>query len=133
MHRSAAEHTLEFLLAFDGRRHWYDGGYSLKFEIQRVVPTATRPHGLRYSFTLHDAKGKRLIGFDNAHSLKARKRGRQRLPVADHWHRTEKDRGRPYIFKDAETLLDDFFTEVDRELLERGVPLDAVTDEDDRS
>ncbi|MFM2290026.1 MAG: hypothetical protein RL684_3169 [Pseudomonadota bacterium] len=31
MHRNAAEHTLEFLLAFNGRRHWYEGGYSLKF------------------------------------------------------------------------------------------------------
>ena len=119
MHRSAAEHTLEFLLAFDGRRHWYDGGYSLKFEIRRVAPTATRPHGLRYSFTLHDPKGKRLIGFDNAHALKARQRSRPRLPIADHWHRTEKDRGRPYVFRDAETLLDDFFAEVERVLQER--------------
>lgn len=29
------ERTLEFLLDFDGRRHWYEGGYSVKFEIRR--------------------------------------------------------------------------------------------------
>jgi hypothetical protein len=29
--------------------------------------------------------------------------------------------GRPYEFKDAETLLDDFFDEVERVLRERGI------------
>jgi hypothetical protein len=41
------EHTLEFLLAFDGRIHRYFGGYWLKFEIRRVSVTAAQPHGLR--------------------------------------------------------------------------------------
>jgi hypothetical protein len=133
MRKDATEHTLEFLLAFDGRRHWYEGGYSLKFEIRRVAPSVERPHGLRYSFTLHDPKGKRLVGFDNAHSPKARSRSGKRRPVADHWHRTDRDRGRPYVFRNAEALLDDFFTEVERVLAERGVPLDTVTDKDERS
>lgn len=134
MVRYAAEHTLEFLLAFDGRRHWYERGYSLKFQIRRVAPTALRPHGLRYAFTLHDPKGKRLIGFDNAHPPKAeRARGRRRAVVADHWHRSAGDPGRPYAFKDAAKLLDDFFTAVERVLKERGVPLDVATDEDERS
>jgi hypothetical protein len=65
----APEHTLEFLLAFDGRRHVYPEGYHLRFEIRRVAPTSERPHGLRYSFTLHDRNGKRLLGFDNAHGV----------------------------------------------------------------
>jgi len=30
----------------------------VKFEIRRVEPTTERPHGLRYSLTLHDPKGK---------------------------------------------------------------------------
>ena len=69
---SGLEHALEFLLAFDGQRHWYDGGYHTKFEIARVRATPERPHGLRYSFTLHDPQGKRLLGYDNAHRVPAR-------------------------------------------------------------
>jgi len=62
MGREPAEHTLEFLLDFDGRTHWYAGGYRVRFEIRRVKKTKARPHGLRYSFTLHDPSGARLIG-----------------------------------------------------------------------
>lgn len=36
------EHTLEFLLAFDGRRHWYEGGYYVRFQIKRVKATSER-------------------------------------------------------------------------------------------
>jgi hypothetical protein len=35
--------------------------------------------------------------------------------------RTESDPGRPYEFKDADTLLQDFFREVRRILTERGI------------
>jgi hypothetical protein len=63
----APEHTLEFLLSFDGRLHWYAEGYFVKFEIKRAAPSKERPHGLRYSLTLHGPGGKRLVGFDNAH------------------------------------------------------------------
>ncbi|MGH6953211.1 MAG: toxin-antitoxin system TumE family protein, partial [Alphaproteobacteria bacterium] len=97
MRQSAPEHSLEFLLAFDGRRHWYEGGYYVKFEIKRVRPTSRRPHGLRYSFTLHDPSGNRLVGFDNAHLVPVKGSRLKRKPVeADHWHRTGKDPGRPY-------------------------------------
>jgi hypothetical protein len=132
MSQDAAEHTLEFLLDFDGRYHWYEGGYYLKFEMKRIAPTGLRPHGLRYSFTLHDRSGTRLIGFDNAHALRARRtQGRKSEPPADHWHRGELDPGRPYKFQDAETLLQDFFSEVERLLNERGIPLDNVTHVDE--
>lgn len=125
--RKAAEHTLEFLLAFDGRRHWCEGGYWLKFEIKRVETSEGRPHGLSYSFTLHAPDGTRLVGFDNAHRVppegsRFKKRGRS----MDHWHRTESDPGRPYAFKDAEKLIEDFFNEVERVLTERGVSLAVV-------
>jgi hypothetical protein len=46
--------------------------------------------------------------------------------AADHWHRTEDDPGRPYVFKDAETLLDDFFDAVERVLRARGVGLRVI-------
>ena len=119
---SAAEHTLEFLLAFDGRVHWLEQGYWLKFQIRRVEPTAERPHGLRYAFTLHGPEGGRLVGFDNAHGVPAAgSHFKERPAAADHWHRTETDEGRPYAFVSAEQLVADFFAEVRRVLTERGV------------
>lgn len=123
---TAPEHTLEFLLAFDGRLHWLEQGYWLKFEIKRVEMTIERPHGLRYSFTLHDPDGKRLVGFDNAHRVPAiGSRFKEQPVAADHWHRTEDDEGRPYSFVSAEKLVEDFFAEVRRVLAKRGVS-DAV-------
>ena len=35
----------------------------------------------------------------------------KKTPASHHWHRTETDPGRPYQFKGAETLIDDFFDE----------------------
>src|SRR5687768_4565681 len=106
VHREA-EHGLELLLAFDRRIHPLEAGYWLKFEIERVAASQERPHGLRYSFTLHAPDGERLIGFDNAHGVRPRGARLKPAPQAsDHWHRTEDDPGRPYVFKDAETLID---------------------------
>jgi hypothetical protein len=116
------DHTLEFILAFDGRIHHLEDGSRIKFEIKRVKPAKSRPHGLSYSFTLHAPDGTRLIGFDNAHGVPAPgSRFKKRPPASDHWHQTATDPGRPYAFKDADTLLQDFFCEVRRVLSERGV------------
>jgi hypothetical protein len=55
--------------------------------------------------------------------------GRKKATAAsDHWHRTADDVGRPYKFIDAETLLDNFFDEVERILTELDVPLQVVAD-----
>jgi hypothetical protein len=127
------EHQLEFLLAFDGRVHHLEEGYWLKFEIKRVEATDERPHGLSYSFTLHAPDGRRLVGFDNAHGVAARGSRFKRRPRSnDHWHRTERDPGRPYAFKGAETLIDDFFGEVERVLSEHGIAATVVEVEDTR-
>ena len=127
MNEPGSEHTLEYLLAFDGREHHYPDGYFVKFEIKRVDPTPERPHGLRYSFTLHGPNGVRLVGFDNAHPVAAVGGRYKRKPVAaDHWHRTENDPGRPYRFVNAEQLIDDFFDEAERVLTERGIELVVV-------
>ena len=117
----AKDQGLEFLLAFHGRIHHLEEGYWLKFEIQRVGASQTRPHGLSYSFTLHAPDGTRLVGFDNAHRPPKGARLRKRPPSHDHWHRAEQDPGRPYAFKDASALIDDFFREVERVLQDRGV------------
>ena len=116
------DHTLEFLLAYDRRTHWLDQDYCLRFKIRRVPATAGRPHGLQYSFTLHDPEGNRLIGFDNAHGPPTQGLRRQiRTRPADHWHRMEGDKGRAYRFESADKLLADFFAEVHRVLAERGI------------
>jgi Family of unknown function (DUF6516) len=116
------EHTLEFLLAFDGRVHHLERGYWVKFEIGRVKPTAERPHGLSYSFTLHDADGNRLVGFDNAHRVPSLASGYSRAKVEnDHWRRTGDDPGRPYVFTTADQLLADFFAEARRVLNDHGI------------
>jgi hypothetical protein len=127
MPKKSGEHTLEFLLGFNGHVHRYAGGYWLKFEITKVEASDGKPHGLDYSFTLHGPDNRRLVGFDNAHGVPAKgARFKKRPKAMDHWHRTETDEGRPYTFQDAETLLDDFFDEVERVLTEHGVPFEVV-------
>ena len=129
----SSEYGLEFLLAFDGRIHHLEEGYWIKFEIKRVGATKKRPHGLSYAFTLHAPDGTRLVGFDNAHGVPARgSRFKVRPEAGDHWHRTETDPGRPYAFKDADTLLQDFFREVRRILADRGIPETIVEVQDER-
>ena len=131
--KESPDHTLEYLLAFDGAVHHYADGYYLKFEIRRVQASGERPHGLRYSFTLHGPDGERLVGFDNAHGVAPLgSKYKKRAQAVDHWHRTENDEGRPYAFESAEKLLEDFQAEVERCLRERGIPL-AVTKTEDRS
>ena len=134
MNERRPDHGLEFLLAFDGRIHHLEKGYWLKFEIARIETTPERPHGLSYSFTLHAPDGTRLVGFDNAHNVPAAgSRFKRRGKAIDHWHRTNTDHGRPYEFKNAETLIDDFFDEVERVLGERGVGLRVLGEESERS
>jgi hypothetical protein len=74
-----------------------------------------------------------LIGFDNAHTGSVKTSRFKKQPHAgDHWHRTERDPGRQYKFKDAETLIDDFFNEVESVLRERGIGMTVVRVEDIR-
>jgi hypothetical protein len=131
MKSARPDHTLEFLLAFDGHIHHLEQVYWLEFDIKKVKTSKRRPHGLSYPFTLHAPDGTRLIGFDNAHRADftgARFKGRPQ--AADHWHRAEHDIGRHYEFKDAETLLDDFFDEVERLLREREIGMTVIAVEE---
>ena len=123
---STPDYALEHLLGYDGRVHWLEKGYFLKFEIRRVEPDDRQPHGLRYSLTLHDSGGQRIIGFDNAHPVKPQGKFKKKSEAADHWHRTATDKGVPYQFIDVETLLDDFFDAVERGLIERGISMDVL-------
>jgi len=130
MRTEPQDHTLEYLLGYDGLIHWLEKGFSLRFVIKKVRPTTPRPHGLRYSFTLHDAEGRRILGFDNAHQApRLGAKYRTLTQSVDHWHRTAGDKGRPYRFIDAKTLValvEDFFREVYHELAKRSIPTDVV-------
>jgi hypothetical protein len=66
------DYGLEYLLGYDGRIHYLDKGYWLKFEFRRIDKTNERPHGLDYSMILHAPDGTRLVGFDNAHQVPAK-------------------------------------------------------------
>jgi hypothetical protein len=88
-----------------------------------------KPHGIDYSLALHGPDGERLVGFDNAHPVARRKPGEPQ----DHRHLPARSRSfasakagrlrtiRPYEYRDAATLLADFWTTADAMLRERGV------------
>ena len=112
--------SLDLLLDLDGVSFAADpaGEYAVRFVVKEVTVSPSRPHGLSYSLTLHDKTGERIVGFDNAH-VAPRRKGRRRRTVQDHRHRLQTIR--PYDYRDAATLLADFWVEVDAVLKERGV------------
>ena len=115
-------HPLDMLLDLDGQVLVVDpeGNHWVRFVVRRVPATEGRPHGLVYSLSLHGPDGGRLVGFDHAHAVRVRtgpsgrKRGAQ-----DHRHR--QSTVRPYDYRDAASLLVDFWSEVEAVLRERGV------------
>ncbi len=111
------------LLDLDGTIIEQAGGYWTKFEV-KLVPKTTEgiPHGIRYSLTLHNRQGERIMGFDNAHPIKRKMKGKhQGRKTFDHRHRHSKDEGIPYEFVDAHELLKDFWLEVDKILNALGI------------
>lgn len=109
--------TLDVLLDLDGQVLVVDpeGGHWVRFVVTRVPASPEKPHGIDYALTLHGPEGERLVGFDNAHPVARQKRGAPQ----DHRHRLRTIR--PYDYRDAATLLADFWTAVDAVLRERGV------------
>jgi Family of unknown function (DUF6516) len=89
-----------------------EGDHWVRFVVTRVPE---KPHGIDYSLTLHGPDGERLVGFDNAHPVARQKRGK----AQDHRHRLRTIRS--YAYRDAATLLTDFWKAVDAVLRERGV------------
>ena len=114
--------SLDLLLELDGQvlvidpetPHW------VRFTVRRVAASAAKPHGLDYSLTLHGRNGERLVGFDNAHPVKRRSGpGGKADTESDHQHRLKTVS--PYRYKDAATLLADFWSMVDAVLREKGI------------
>jgi len=112
---------LDTLLDLDGSILDQGDGYWIKIVVKLAgTISAERPHGISYSLTLHDPLNQRILGFDNAHSIKATgnmKYTGRRIEF-DHKHRSTKDKAVPYQFIDGYQLLKDFFDEVDKVLKE---------------
>jgi hypothetical protein len=108
--------ALDTLLDLDGQVLVVDPkcGYWVHFVVTRVPVSEAKPHGIDYSRTLHGRKGERLVGFDNAHPVRGQRGGSH-----DHRHRLRTIK--PYEYRDAATLLADFWSAVDAVLRERGV------------
>ena len=120
MHMAVPNPTLETLLDLDGSILEQERGYWIKIEARRVAASNDTPHGIRYSLTLHDKFGTRILGYDNAHGVERPQKFKfagRRLPY-DHRHRSASDKGVPNVFESPQRLLDDFFTEVDRVIRE---------------
>ena len=108
--------ALDALLDLEGLTMVVDpaGGHWVKFVVTQVAATPEKPHRLDDSLTLHGPNGERLVGFDNAHPAGSQRRGE----AQDHRHRIRTVKS--YDYRDAASLLADFWAEVDAVLKERG-------------
>ena len=106
MPRPKTDHSLDTLLQMVGVFVSPDGWW-VKTEAKPVAPSSERPHGVKYSLTLHDANGKRVIGYDNSHGFSS-----HRKTEWDHKHIREKVK--PYNYVSAAKLMEDFYADVDR-------------------
>lgn len=109
----AEDKTLEILLHLDGEVFPMDNGSWTKFEAKQVRSSSNIPHGVRYSLTFHDRNNRRIIGFDNAHAYKPKKRkyGARKI-TWDHKH--QKERISSYEYESAGQLLEDFWEAVEK-------------------
>ena len=109
--------SLDVLLDLDGQVLVGDpdGGHWVRFVVTRVAASPEKPHGLDYSLTLHGPTGERLVGFDNAHPVGAQARG------GPHDHRHRLRTVKTYEYRDAATLLGDFWKMVDAVMREKGI------------
>ena len=105
------DQELQTLLDLDGSAYWRKKKYWIKMEACQVKPDEHRPHGIKYSLTLHDRNKTRLLGYDNAHDVK--RKGRRpkkytgRIVTYDHVHK--QDKIERYLFTSASQLLIDFW------------------------
>jgi len=77
----------------------YENGDIIEIKIWKVDRSKDKPHGFKYSLVFI-REGKRIVGYDNAERK------------GDHRH--YKGREYPYIFKNTDALINDFFSDVRR-------------------
>lgn len=92
----------------------------VKFEVKTCAVSPQQPHGIKYSLTLHDGDGRRVLGFDNAHPI-AGGTGPGAPACTEYDHRHAGERIRRYDYRDAGTLVADFWQEVAKVLQQRSI------------
>ena len=111
---------LENLLNLNGEICPLENGYWIKFEAHQVDPSPQIPHGISYSLTFHDKYNRRVIGFDNAHGIKPKRKKYSGMRLVwDHKH--DCSTVIPYEFEDAFQLMDDFWNDVNVIIIQRGL------------
>ena len=110
-HKDKIVYDLENLLNLHGETFPMDNGYWVKFEAIRVEVSGKMPHGVKYSLTLHDERNRRVIGYDNAHSFKSKKKYGATKETYDHIHK-QMDIV-PYAFETASQPMEDFWKSVE--------------------
>jgi len=107
------KNDLEALLELDGIEYGIGTDYWVKFSAKKITANEHRPFGVKYSLTMHNQYGTRLVGFDNAHlaDIKRKKYTAKRL-AWDHKHQ----RGviSDYDFYSAGQLIEDFWNLIDK-------------------
>lgn len=61
---------IDTLLDLNGNIVQQEHGYWVEIHAWRVEITTLISHGVRYSLTLHQLNGARVVGYDNAHAVK---------------------------------------------------------------
>lgn len=109
---------LEVLLQLNNEIFPMENGYWTKIEAKSVPSNQHIPHGIKYSLTLHSPNNARILGYDNAHAIKPKKKkySAKRL-TWDHKHKRKIVE--PYEFESTSQLLEDFWMDVDKILLEK--------------
>ncbi|VTZ65916.1 conserved hypothetical protein [Sinorhizobium medicae] len=108
-------------MGLDGETFFVDanGHYRVKFVVKRVKADERNPHGLNYSpcmISRASALSDSIMPIQSP--TQGGPAGKKRV-VNDHRHRFKTIR--PYDYKDAATLLEDFWAQVDSVLKEEGV------------
>lgn len=113
---SVRDDGLEYLLELDGETIVLDTKHYVKFEARTVVIDGHRPHGIKYSLTLHTTQDNmRILGFDNAHKIRKKNKFSIEVVEYDHWHRPDNgNKAERYVFKSPDKLLTDFWAEVNK-------------------
>lgn len=81
------------------RKNIEPNGYIVEMKIWQVPYSKDKPHGIKYSL-VYIREGKRIVGYDNAE-----RKG---------YHRHYKGREHPYQFKDVDTLIEDFYKDIEK-------------------
>lgn len=119
MNANNNDNTLQYLLDLDGETIFIDEklGLWVKFEAKKTS-IESRLNGIRYSLTLHDRTGERILGFDNAHAIEYGGKN-QVAPqrTYDHCHIDGKKNIKPYFYTNAGKLLEDFWEAVDNTIM----------------